>query len=88
MNFLNKILRVARFVFVWLLMLYWAGFIGYTIMHLLRGGLDSVLIWYRHISSSPFLTEWNWRSFVFGQAVILALTVALCRSEWRRIRPR
>lgn len=84
MKSLRMIFQLARRVLLWLLMGYWVVFAGYTIMHLITGGPNAVVIWYRHIARAPL--QWNWAMFLVGQTMILAITVVLYLFD-RRARP-
>lgn len=78
MNFIKTIFRSLRRGLLWLMILYWLCFIGYTIMHLVRGGPGSVVAWYMHIThidGVPF--QWSWTAFLARQIGILAITLAL-----------
>ena len=81
MNPFKMILRLLRLGLLWLLIVYWAIFISYTIMHLVTGGPSAVVRWYRHIAGAPF--QWNWEAFLAGEMVILATTLVLGFFEWR-----
>ncbi len=67
-------LRVISRGLFWLLLVYWLGFIGYTIKNLVTGGPSAAVIWYRHISGAAF--QWSWGVFLIQQIAILALTLA------------
>ena len=69
MNVVRTMLRGLRLGFTLLLILYWVGFVGYTIGNLATGGPSGVIAWYIHISTPPFRAIWNWRSFLAGQAI-------------------
>lgn len=75
MNTFKAILRLLRRGLMWVLIAYWVIFVSYSIMHLVTGGPNGVVVWYRHISRAPF--EWNWGVFLAGQMFILAVTVVL-----------
>lgn len=75
MSTLKMIIRLLQRGLMWLLVAYWVVFVGYTIMHLVSGGPSAVIVWYRHIAKMPF--KWNWGTFLGGQVVILAITMAL-----------
>ena len=88
MNAMKTILRSLRRGLMWLLIAYWAVFIGYTIKNLVQGGPEAVVRFYRHIlymhaGAQQVPTEWNWGPFLAAQAVYLAITLALIYFERR-----
>lgn len=70
------IFQLIRRVLIWILLMYWAIFIGYTAVKFFSGGPSAVVVWYRHIARAPF--QWDWRVFLAQQAAILTITLALC----------
>lgn len=81
MSILTTIFRFLRRGLLWLLLIYWAIFIGYTAVKLFRGGPSAVVVWYRHMARATF--HWNWGTFLAQHSAILAVTLALCFLEWR-----
>lgn len=75
MNLFKAILRLVRFVLLWILGVYWIAFVGYTIKNLASGGPAAVVTWYRHISGSVF--EWSWGVSLAQQFAILILTLTI-----------
>jgi hypothetical protein len=75
MNLFKAILRLFRFVLLWLLAVYWITFVGYTIKNLAAGGPVAAVTWYKHISGAVF--EWNWGVFLARQFAILVLTLTI-----------
>jgi hypothetical protein len=88
MNALKTMLRLLRRGLMWLLIVYWVVFIGYTIKSLIQGGPEAVVRFYRHIfymhaGALQVPVEWNWGPFLAAQAVYLAITLALILFERR-----
>ncbi len=75
MNSRKATFRLLRRGLIWLLILYWAGFVGYTIRNLAAGGPSAVVGWYMHINGD--LVDWKWGRFLARQGAIIGLTVAL-----------
>jgi hypothetical protein len=80
MNTLRAILFFLRRSILILLIVYWMGFIGFTLEKLALGGPHAVKAFYAHISGEVF--SWKWRPFVAQQLTILATTVAVGFLEW------
>jgi hypothetical protein len=82
---LRTILRFLRATLLWVLLLYWLVFVGYTFEKLATGGREALVAWYAHISAPPLLAEfhWNWGLFIAKQAGMAAVTLALLYLEWR-----
>jgi len=71
------ILGLFRRCLLWLLAFYWVAFVGFSIRYLVAGGPTAVVVWYRHISEAPFRWQWHWGTFLAGQVIVLAVTLAL-----------
>jgi len=92
MNILKIILRFIRRCLLGLLLGYWAGFIGYSIVKLIAGGPNRVLSWYKHLYGTgismnddlPVFREWSWKEFLAYQFFYLVITLMLCIFEWRK----
>jgi hypothetical protein len=68
-------LRSACRAVLWLLVVYWFIFIGYTIKNLIAGGPGAVVAWYKHISHMEAVSlGWDWRAFLAQQIGMLAIT--------------
>jgi len=90
MRVFEVLLRLVRRGLIWLLLGYWAVFVGYTIEKWMVGGAAAAAAWYRHIEamSRPWgeWKEWTWWGFLARQVMILAVTLALIYWERRSSR--
>jgi len=58
-------------------------FIGYTLRNFAVGGSREVVRWYEHVGRNSLQWDWNWKSFLARQLLILAITLTLWFFERR-----
>jgi hypothetical protein len=85
MKTLRAILFILRRGLLMVLIVYWFGFIGFTLEKLAVGGPRALIGFYVHISGQVF--NWKWPSFLLDQLVILTITLAVYFIDRRASKP-
>jgi len=90
MRFFKLALLFLRRFLLFLLLIYWVAFIGYTVAKLIQGGPGRVVAfyWYTLCENRLEPCQWSWQVFLTAQFTYLAITLLLCLFEWRSLRKR
>jgi len=93
MSLIKIILRLIRRGLRWLLLIYWATFIGYRVAKVIVGGPSAVVGYYRRIfymhagmAQVAERSSWVfWGPFLAAQVIYLGIALLLC-FEWKSSR--